>query len=302
MFKIIEKQSLTPNTDLMIIDAPEIARKAAPGQFVILRKDETCERIPLTIADFDREQGTVTVIFQKVGKSTRELGELKSGDVIRNFVGPLGKPSTIKMYGGRVILVAGGVGIAPVYPIARALKDAGNYVYVIMGARSADLIFWEDKMNAVCDELILCTDDGSRGRKCVVTEPLTELLEAPWITGHVWAIGPAIMMKFCCKTVEPFDAPIDVSLDSIMVDGTGMCGACRVEVDGQMRFACVDGPEFDGSKVNWDVVLARKKVFSQEEQEAMQVWNREHQSEHICNLESAVRRQENRRVLPLAGD
>lgn len=302
MFKILEKQSLTPNTDSMIIDAPEIARKAAPGQFVILRKDTTSERIPLTIADFDRQKGTVSVIFQKVGKSTRELGEMHAGDSLRNFVGPLGKRSNIQLYGGRVILVAGGVGIAPVYPIARALQQAGNYVIVIMGARSADLLFWEDKMNAVCDELIICTDDGSRGRKCVVTDPLREQLEASYIISHVWAIGPAVMMKYCCKTVEPFQVPIDVSLDSIMVDGTGMCGACRVEVDGQMRFACVDGPEFDGSKVNWDVVLARKKVFAKEEQEAMRFWEIEHHKDHTCTLEKAVRDQEKHKVLPIAGD
>jgi ferredoxin--NADP+ reductase len=299
MYQIIEKRPLTPNTDLMVINAPEIAQKAAPGQFVILRKGETSERIPLTIADFDRQKGTVSVIFQKVGKSTRELGEMKSGESLRNFVGPLGKASNIKAY-GRVILVAGGVGIAPVYPIARALYEAKNYVTVIIGARSSDLLFWEDKLNAVCDELIICTDDGSRGRKGLVTEPLRELLQAPWCTGHVWAIGPAVMMKFCCQTVKPFQVPIDVSLDSIMVDGTGMCGACRVEVGGETRFACVDGPEFDGAKVNWDVVLARKKVFVQEEQQANLIWKRAQEASHVCTLDKAVRRQEEQAALAAA--
>lgn len=300
MYRILEKQPLTPNTDLMVIEAPEVARKAAPGQFVILRKSETSERIPLTIADFDREAGTVSVIFQKVGKSTNELGEMNRGESLSNFVGPLGKASDIQTY-SRVILVAGGVGIAPVYPIARALYAARNYVTVIMGARSADLLFWEEKMNAVCDDLIICTDDGSRGRKCLVTEPLRELLEAPWCTGHVWAIGPAVMMKFCCQTVKPFQVPITVSLDSIMVDGTGMCGACRVEVGGETRFACVDGPEFDGAQVNWDLVLARKKVFVQEERQANLIWQHTHHKDHVCTLEEAIRKQGKKvTVLPQA--
>ena len=267
------------------------ARKAAPGQFIILRKDEFSERIPLTIADFDREAGTVTVIFQKVGKSTQELGEMETGGALRNFVGPLGKASEVENF-GRVALVAGGVGIAPVYPIARALYDCGCRVTLIIGARSADLLFWEDRMRAVCDELIICTDDGSKGRKALVTEPLRELLQTHTDVSRVWAIGPAVMMKFCCQTTRAFNTPTVVSLDSIMVDGTGMCGACRVEVGGETRFVCVDGPEFDGAQVNWDVVLARKKVFFSEEQQSLDLWKQEHEAAHACRLDQALSGQE----------
>lgn len=290
MYKILEKSPVTENTDCMVIEAPEIARKAQPGQFIIIREDEFSERIPLTIADFDREAGTITVIFQKVGKSTAKLGELKAGDSVRNFVGPLGQPSEIQNYGS-VALVAGGVGIAPVYPIARALKQAGNRVTVIMGARSANLLFWQEKMRAVCDELILCTDDGSAGMKGLVTEPLRELVRSAAVA-RVWAIGPAIMMKFCCQTAAEFSAPIVVSLDSIMVDGTGMCGACRVMIGGEMKFVCVDGPEFNGAGVKWDEVLARKKVFVTEEKESYAIWQSEQSTAHVCNLDKALNGQE----------
>lgn len=290
MYKILEKKPVTENTDSMVIEAPEIARKAQPGQFIIIREDEFSERIPLTIADFDREAGTITVIFQKVGKSTAKLGELQAGDSVRNFVGPLGQASEIKNYGS-VALVAGGVGAAPVYPIARALKAAGNRVTVIMGARNISLLFWVEKMRSVCDELILCTDDGSAGMKGLVTEPLRELVRSAAVA-RVWAIGPAIMMKFCCATCAEFSAPIVVSLDSIMVDGTGMCGACRVMIGGEMKFVCVDGPEFDGSKVKWDEVLARKKVFVSEEQKSYAIWQSEQSTRHICNLDKALVGQE----------
>lgn len=290
MYKILEKSPVTENTDCMVIEAPEIARKAQPGQFIIIREDEFSERIPLTIADFDREAGTITVIFQKVGKSTAKLGELKAGDSVRNFVGPLGQPSEIQNYGS-VALVAGGVGIAPVYPIARALKQAGNRVTVIMGARTARLLFWQEKMRAVCDELILCTDDGSAGMKGLVTEPLRELVRSAAVA-RVWAIGPAIMMKFCCQTAAEFSAPIVVSLDSIMVDGTGMCGACRVMIGGEMKFVCVDGPEFDGAGVKWDEVLARKKVFVSEEKESYAIWQSEQSTGHVCTLDRALNGQE----------
>jgi ferredoxin--NADP+ reductase len=293
MYKILERQSLTENTDLMVIEAPEVAQKAKPGQFIIVRKDEYSERIPLTIADFDRERGTITIIFQKVGKSTRELGEMNSGDQIRNFVGPLGQASEVDNLGS-VVLVAGGVGIAPVFPIARALHEAGNRVTVIVGARSSNLIFWEEKMRSACDELILCTDDGSKGRKGLVTEPLREMLQTHSDIARVWAIGPAVMMKFCCQTTQPFNTPTVVSLDSIMVDGTGMCGACRVEVGGETRFVCVDGPEFDGQKVNWNVVLARKKAFVSEEHEALEMWEEAHEKDHECRLDQAVKKQETR--------
>jgi ferredoxin--NADP+ reductase len=299
MYQILEKHALTETIDEMVVIAPEVARKAKPGQFVILRKDEFAERIPLTVADFDREKGAITVIFQKVGRSTRELGELKSGDLIRNFVGPLGKASDVEKLGS-VVLVAGGVGIAPVYPIARALHEAGNQVTVILGARSANLLFWEDKMAAVCHKLVICTDDGSKGRKSLVTEPLREILQQG-TTARVWAIGPAIMMKFCCQVTRQFGVPTVVSLDSIMVDGTGMCGACRVEVGGETRFVCVDGPEFDGALVNWDVALARKKVFVTEEKEALESWQAAHGDAHVCTLDQALLNQERQPAQKLAG-
>lgn len=291
MYRILEKQSLNAATDMMVIEAPEVARKAKAGQFIIIRTNEFSERIPLTIADYDRDRGTITVIFQKVGKSTDELGELQAGDSVRNFVGPLGNYSEIENF-GTVICIGGGVGVAPVYPIARALHEAGNKVIGIIGARSADLILWEDKMREVCDTLVVCTDDGSKGRKGLVTEPLREFLEQDKNISKVWAIGPAVMMKFCCKTTEPFKVPTIVSLDSIMVDGTGMCGACRVEVGNEIRFVCVDGPEFDGHLVNWDVALARKKMFVPEEKKALRQWELEHEENHVCNLDQAVLKQE----------
>lgn len=286
MYTIVEKKPLTENTDLMTIKDPRLAQKAQPGQFIIIRKDDSSERIPLTIADFDREAGTVTVIFQKVGTSTRELGELRTGMEVENFVGPLGKASDIENF-GEVVMVAGGVGIAPVYPIARALHKAGNKVTVIIGARNEKLFFWEDKLRSVSDELIICTDDGSKGIKGLVTQPLREILQTRPQVARVWAIGPSIMMKFCAGVVSEFNKPIIVSLDSIMVDGTGMCGACRVEIGGETKFVCVDGPEFEGSKVNWDIVLARKKLFVTEEKESL----RRYES-HVCHLNTAIQQQE----------
>jgi ferredoxin--NADP+ reductase len=267
---------------LMVIEAPEIARKAQAGQFVIVRIDEKGERIPLTIADFDRHRGTITIIFQEVGKSTIKLGTLEASDAVTDFVGPLGRPSEIEDHGA-VVCIGGGVGIAPIYPIARALKEAGNTVLGIIGARSKDLLFWEDKMRQVCDELIVCTDDGSYGRMALVTMPLKEILESRDDVKHVWAIGPAIMMKFCARTTEPFGTPTLVSLNSIMVDGTGMCGACRVEVGGQTKFVCVDGPEFDGHQVDWDLLMARQRIYLAEEERAKEYWLRE----HVCQCEKA---------------
>jgi ferredoxin--NADP+ reductase len=303
MFRIKEHTPIHQNVNRMVVEAAEVARKAQPGQFIILRKDETSERIPLTIADSDPQQGTITLIYQKVGKSTMELAEMQVGEQIRNFVGPLGNPSEIRNY-GEVVLVAGGVGIAPMYPIARALHAAGNRITLIMGARSAGLLFWQEKMEKVADELILCTDDGSAGYKGLITEPLNAVLQKnPKIT-QSWVIGPAIMMKFCCQTLKDAQIPVCVSLDSIMVDGTGMCGACRVEIGGRMMYTCVDGPEFDGALVNWDLVLARKKQFNPEEQAAMIEWQNEQKS-HVCNLDKLVHKQEEKVYagmdLPLAG-
>jgi ferredoxin--NADP+ reductase len=275
VYKILEKEVLSDVNKLMVIEAPEVARKAQAGQFVIIRIDEAGERIPLTIADLNRERGTITIIYQEVGKSTMKLGTLEAGDVVVDFVGPLGVPTEVEDYGA-VVCVGGGVGIAPMYPIARALKDAGNTVLGIIGARSRDLLFWEDKMREVCDELIVCTDDGTYGRMALVTQPLQEILSTRDDVKRVWAIGPAIMMKFCAKTTESFDAPTIVSLNSIMVDGTGMCGACRVMVGGETKFVCVDGPEFDGHQVDWDLLLSRQRIYLDEEKQAQQHWLQEH--------------------------
>jgi ferredoxin--NADP+ reductase len=282
VYKILDKEILSDVNKLMVIEAPEVANKAQAGQFVIVRIDEQGERIPLTIADFDRDHGTVTIVYQEVGKSTMKLGTMEAGAEIANFVGPLGHPSEIEKL-GVVVCVGGGVGIAPIYPIARALREAGNTVLGIIGARSKELLFWEDKMRQVCDELTVCTDDGSYGRQALVTMPLQEILEArkaPDGVARVWAIGPAIMMKFCARTTEPFTVPTIVSLNSIMVDGTGMCGACRVEVGGQTQFVCVDGPEFDGHLVDWDLLMSRQRIYLAEEGRAKEAWL-EHEAQRI---------------------
>ncbi len=268
MFKILRKQELSENITLFDIDAKDIARKAEPGNFILLKIHEQGERIPLTIADFDREKGILTIVLQEVGKTTHQLGALHEGDFISDVVGPLGNPSHIENF-GKVVCVGGGVGIAPVYPITRALKQAGNTVFSIIGARTKSLLFWEEKMRNVSDELIVTTDDGSYGRKALVTVPLEELLKDGNIN-LVVAIGPAIMMKFVCKTTEKYNVKTVVSLNSIMIDGTGMCGGCRVEVGGETKFCCVDGPEFDGHKVDFDLLMARQRMYPEEEKIAME--------------------------------
>jgi len=267
VYEILVKEELGTVNKLMVIDAPLVAHKAQAGQFVIVRVVEEGERIPLTIADFDREKGTITLVFQEVGKSTMHLGLLEVGDELASLTGPLGQPTEIENH-GTVVCVGGGVGIAPMYPIARALKEAGNEVLSIIGARTKDLLFWEDEMRSISDELIVCTDDGSCARKALVTEPLKELCEARKDIACVWGIGPAIMMKFTSLTTKPFGVKTVVSLNSIMVDGTGMCGACRVEVGGRTRFVCVDGPEFDGHEVDWDLLMARQRIYLTEEKRA----------------------------------
>lgn len=275
MYEILAREDLAPVTKLFDVHAPAVANKAQAGQFVIVRLHEEGERIPLTIADYDRDRGTITLVVQEVGKTTIEMGTMQEGDHLASLTGPLGIPSEIENY-GTVLCVGGGVGIAPIYPIARDLKEAGNTVLSIIGARNKDLLFWEEKMRAVSDELIVCTDDGSYGRKALVTIPMKELLESSRPIEHIWAIGPAIMMKFCALTTQPFGVPTVVSLNSIMVDGTGMCGACRVEVGGQTRFVCVDGPEFDGHQVDWDQLLARQRIYPEQEKQAIEKW------EHKC--------------------
>lgn len=269
MYKIRRKRFLSPNLVELEVEAPLVAAKAYPGQFVIVRLHERGERVPLTLADWDQQQGTITLVAQMVGKTTHQLGqEYGEGDSIRDVVGPLGNPSEIQRY-GTVVCVGGGVGIAPIFPIARALRAAENKVIGIVGARTKDLLFWLDRLHTVCHELHVTTDDGSFGRKGVVTEPLREVLSARKVE-RVWAIGPAIMMKFATSTAREFQVPITVSLNSIMIDGTGMCGGCRVEVQGKAQFACVDGPEFPGELVNWDLLLARLGTYKEEESCALE--------------------------------
>ena len=271
MYKILFKQDLTFNTHLFKVAAPNVAKKAQPGQFVVVRIDERGERIPLTIADWDEDEGSVTIVFMEVGTTTARLALLEAGDSIADFVGPLGLPAHIENF-GTVVCVAGGVGAAPIAPIARALKKEGNKIFSILGARSKDLLFWEDELRSVSDQLIVTTDDGSYGRKGVVTEPLKELLESGDKVDRVIAIGPSIMMKFCAKTTEPFGVKTIVSLNPIMVDGTGMCGCCRVSVGGVTKFTCVDGPDFDGHQVDWDLLFARQRIYLDEEKCSFERW------------------------------
>lgn len=275
MYKILVKETLLPKIHLMRIEAPKVAAKAQAGQFVVIRIDERGERIPLTIADWDKKEGSITIIFQEVGASTARLATLNEGDSLMNFVGPLGQATHIEKF-GTVVCVGGGVGIAPVFPIARALREAGNKVISIIGARSKDLLFWEDEMRTVSDQLIVTTDDGTYARKGVVTIPLKELLEGSEKISQVVAIGPAVMMKFCSLTTKPFGVKTIVSLNSIMVDGTGMCGACRVAVSGVTKFACVDGPDFDGHQVDWDLLATRQRMYLGEEKISFEQWLAKH--------------------------
>ena len=267
MFKILAKEKLSPEVFRMVILAPNIARERKAGQFVILQQGgDYSERIPLTIADADAEAGSITIIFQAVGETTHELATLEPGESIANVLGPLGQPTHIEKY-GKVVCVGGGVGVAPMHPIAQAMKKAGNEVKIIMGARNKSLIVMEKEMAAIADELIICTDDGSYGRKSLVTEPLKELWET-WKPDLVVAIGPPIMMKFCTATTRPFNVPTMVSLNTIMIDGTGMCGGCRVSINGKVKFVCVDGPEFDAFAVDWDNLMMRLGTYRPQEQEA----------------------------------
>ena len=271
MYKILLREDLVPNIHLFKIEAPEVAKKARPGQFVVIRIDEKGERIPLTVADWDEKEGSVTVVCMEVGTTTRRLAALGTGETIADFVGPLGVPTHIEKF-GTVVCVAGGFAVAVIVPIARALKQMGNRVISILGARSQDLIFWEEELRRVSDELIVTTDDGSYARKGLVTEPLKELLEGDGKVDRVIAIGPSIMMKFCAKTTEPFGVKTIVSLTPIMVDGTGMCGCCRVSVGGVTKFACVDGPDFDGHQVDWDLLFARQRTYLDEEKQSLEQW------------------------------
>ncbi|NMD22091.1 MAG: sulfide/dihydroorotate dehydrogenase-like FAD/NAD-binding protein [Verrucomicrobia bacterium] len=274
MNRILFKEQLAAEVFRFQIEAPLIAAGRKPGQFVILQQDtEFGERIPLTIADADPAKGTISVIFQRVGDGTQRLAELEAGDCITNLVGPLGRPTHIDKF-GLVVCVGGGIGVAPLYPIAQAMKAAGNRVVVILGARKKSLLILTDEMRAIADEVLICTDDGSAGRKGLVTEPLGELCGSEPKPDLVVAIGPTVMMKFCAATTRPFGGRTLVSLNTIMVDGTGTCGGCRVTVGGQVKFVCVDGPEFDGHQVDFESMAKRMQTYRQQEQSA----------QHRCRL------------------
>jgi ferredoxin/flavodoxin---NADP+ reductase len=277
--KIVDKKQLSDNVFQIEAEAPHIATARKPGQFVIVGiSTEYSERIPLTIAGADTDKGTITLIFQAVGKSTAEMADLKVGDTIENIVGPLGMPTHIEKF-GTVVCVGGGIGNAPLLPIAKGLKEAGNKIISIIGARTKELVILEDEFRAISDELIVVTDDGSYGRKALVTEPLKEVCSRGEKPGLAVAIGPTPMMKFCCMTTKEFDVPTVVSLNTIMIDGTGMCGGCRVEVGGETKFVCVDGPEFDGHKVNFDLMMKRMNAYKELEQEALEKYK-----DHKCKI------------------
>lgn len=264
MYKIVSKETLNQAVELMVIHAPYVARKCEAGQFIIVRVDEDGERIPLTIADYDREAETVTIIYQVVGFSTEQLSKLKAGDCVADFVGPLGQPAPLHKY-EHVVGVAGGVGSAPLYPQLRKLHEMGVKVDVIIGGRSAELVILQDLFAEFCDHVYITTDDGSLGTKGFVTTKLQELIDSGEKIDEVIAIGPLIMMKNVVKLTKTYEIPTAVSLNPIMIDGTGMCGGCRVTIDGKTKFACVDGPDFDGFLVDFDECMKRQGMFKEEE-------------------------------------
>ncbi len=278
MFKIVKKEKLSAEVFRFTLEAPMIARERKAGQFVVVQKGgDFNERIPLTIADADPNKGTITIVFQAVGEGTHLLALMNEGDYIENVLGPLGRPTHIEKF-GKVVCVGGGIGVAPLYPIAKALKDAGNDVRIIIGARNKGLIIEEAEMRALDKDLIVITDDGSYGRKGVVTEPLKELCENDK-PDFVVAIGPTVMMKFCAATTKPYGIKTLVSLNTIMIDGTGMCGGCRVSVGGETKFVCVDGPEFDGHEVDWDNMMIRQRTYRDAEANA----------HHVCHLTNQIK-------------
>ena len=274
MYQILEKRRLSSNVVLLVIDAPYVAKKAEPGQFIILRVDADGERIPLTISAYDRKKGTITIVVQEVGATTMKLGQINEGDCLHDFVGPLGKASEFDGI-KKAAVVGGGLGCAIALPQAQKLHDMGVDVDLIAGFRNTDAIILEDEMKGACSRLTLVTDDGSNGHKGFVTDALKELIEAGNKYDVVIAIGPMIMMKFVCKTTEPYGIKTIVSMNTIMVDGTGMCGGCRLTVGGETKFACVDGPDFDGHQVDFDEAMRRSAIYKPQEQAAR---------EHQCNL------------------
>lgn len=262
-YEILSKVELCPNQYEIKIDAPYVVRNAKAGQFIILRVDEEGERVPLTIADVDKENGVLTIVYMAVGYSTKKLAQLNVGDKIADLVGPLGQPTHIKNY-GTVVCLAGGYGAAPCYLIAKAFKDAGNKVYMIMGARNKDLIFWEDKMKNACTELFITTDDGSLGEKGFVTQVLERIMNSEKVD-YAIAVGPMPMMRAVANMTKDKGIYTEASMNPIMVDGTGMCGACRVTVGGEVKFACVDGPDFDAHKIDFDEVINRTRIYKEQE-------------------------------------
>lgn len=274
MYKILQKQSLNPTVTRMVIDAPRVAKKAQAGMFIILRVDEDGERIPLTIADYDGEKGTVTIIFQIVGATTHKLNRLNAGDFICDFVGPLGRPTELDNL-KKVAVIGGGVGCAIAYPTAKALHQKGATVHSVIGFRNKDLVILKDEFQAVSDKLVLMSDDGSAGEKGLVTDALKSLIEQGNEYDEVIAIGPLVMMKFVCKLTREYGIKTVVSMNPIMIDGTGMCGGCRLTVGGEMKFACVDGPDFDGHLVDFDEAIERGKMYAEFER---------HAYEKECNL------------------
>lgn len=268
MNKVLATEVLTPNSKLLRLVAPQIARRAKPGQFVVVRIDEKGERIPLTIADRDPDQGTITLIVQQIGKTSRALAALNAGDVVADVVGPLGLPAEIGIV-GTVLCIGGGFGMAAMFPIARAFKEAGNKLIGVIGARNKDLLLWEDRMRGIADELYVSTDDGSTGRKGLVVDPLKDLLAEGRKIDLVVAVGPVMMMRAVSRITEPYGVKTLVSLNPIMIDGTGMCGGCRVSIDGENKFVCVDGPDFDAHKVNWEELMSRLTVYQTEEKAAL---------------------------------
>lgn len=271
MHEIVAKKELASGIKSVEIFAPEIAEKSQAGQFVILRVDEKGERFPLTLVDWDRKKGTITLIFLEIGLSTKKLGALEEGDVVLDIAGPLGNPSEIENF-GTVCVIGGGVGTASAYPIARALKEAGNKVISIVGAKTTGLLILEDEVEKISDELYISTDDGTKGQKGFVSDVLKTLIQKGYNFDLVYAIGPAVMMRAVAEVTRPYNIKTIVSLNSIMVDGMGMCGACRVTVGGETKFACVDGPEFDAHKVNFGELMKRQMAFIAEEKMALEHW------------------------------
>lgn len=274
MFKILKKEVLAPKTILMETYAPLIAKKAEPGQFIVIRVNEKGERIPLTIADFNREQGTITMVFQEIGKTTNLLGTKNVGEYISDILGPLGNPTETDRY-GTVVTIGGGVGIAPVYPLSRKLKSLGNKVISIIGYRSKDFVFWEERMRSSSDELLIATNDGSYGAKGFVTDVLKNLINKGTHIDRIYAIGPAIMMKAVADLTRGYKIKTIVSLNSLMVCGMGMCGACRITVGGETKFTCADGPDFDAHLVNFDELMKRLNTYKEEEKISFEKWKEE---------------------------